>query len=209
MKEKKKKTKSYVAYATKSLAVVHCYAELLRMYYHDQKELTGYHVKVGHKIENTLKQKYNEISTNYLKTCETGSHKDAKAAVRRVLEAIGPKAFNEQWFIEGLKSLYMRKIRFQFPIFKNEVDFGPLFEFACKAEKRFRNNPVWNAFNQDATKQSDYYREFPKAMDICFLHYLYGVLNEAAHKATLEDIPKMDAAYLDSVIREIDKNLPN
>jgi len=190
----KKKLKAPALKATNLLIIHTCYIELLRMLYRDKEALTAFYCNVAHRIKSFLERLYDEIIADYLKTCATGNATAAKAQFRMVLDAIGPCAFNEPWFTDGLQSLYQRNITFQFSDSKEEHDYQALYVSACRVEKKLMNRPVTEAFpvKHQAKSMTDYYGKFPQKVSICHLHAIYGLLHEEQHQHMINDSPEMD-----------------
>lgn len=210
----KKEKKSYALKATALLNIFRCYTELLRLY-HTHNALQKHHALTAHKIQDFLRNTYQEIIEDYLRRCDNME----SSMVNIILDAIGEYAFSEHWFIEGMEKLYRLKKQFKILPRKSEFNFTESYSQVCKMEKKFKKYSTRDVFGWDAgddeeetkktksKKRGLYYKTFLKNMAIAHIHYCYGLLRDDLHKHILEDIPPMKLDEFNKLIKNINQKI--
>jgi hypothetical protein len=191
--------------------IFRCYAHLLRLDYHGMEALTNERMAVYEKIHTFLERKYKMTIDEYLKDCERGN----SAGVNRILKAIGPCAFDEPWFIEGMKTLQEKGKEFKIPSVKPVFDISERFKESQKLEwKLLRGQSFTEALSywddsESAGVKTRYYR-LPDEYEPLIIHNCYGFLHPGLHAHTLEDItPYPSLEELDKWLSRIDELVPS
>lgn len=184
--------------------VIRCYAELLRLRYDNPSELTEARAQIAKQIQELLEQVWEDyIVAGFLRGCENRKTDD----ISNILKAIGPIAFDEPWFIDGMKALHSCGKRFVVPSISSKFDISDLLNESRKLEKKLKRYPQVEAlsfFDEPNLTKTRYYREFPRKQKIMLIHFIYGLLNEEFHKQVLNEItpygsPAELNKYLDAV----------
>ncbi|MDP3028605.1 MAG: hypothetical protein Q8O04_03760 [Deltaproteobacteria bacterium] len=198
-------THKRVAYAYTELCFFTCYAQLLRWRDSDPKKLTQELIALADAIQKWIEDAYAAIIKAFQYECMTGNTK----AIHVVIKALGPHAFYEKWFNDGLKDLLFlggKSITLRPP--PKVLDFGVDYKKMYRLERRLRKTTVDKATNYNQTLRSQYYK-FPTKRIVIALHYCYALLHPTLYTQAIEDLPILDADMFGKLLDIVKKNLPS
>jgi hypothetical protein len=205
-KESPIKRRRRVADAYVELDFFTCYAQLLRWRYFDPKKLTPELIALAEAIQKWMDDAYEAIINAFRDECKKGN----TGVAYQVLKALGPHAFYEKWFNDGLKTLLFdagKTIHLSPP---EDFDFREDYEKMYQLEEKLQETTVDEATDYDQALRSQYYRDFSGKRALFNLHHCYGLLHHSplVYMDAVEDLPVLDTDTFCELLDQVKRSLP-
>ena len=154
-----------------------------------------------------LEEYFNSTADNIIQDFQNRCDQGKNEMVPIVVEALGEYAFDQTWFIDGLKVLHQKRVEAQIPGAKPErwVDYTSEFEWGRKLEAKAKKEPIRNIIKLNP-KDSKYYKEKPKS-DAIYIHYAFGCSRPELRLQVIEAVEQTKGSEFLAKIRKIFNNL--